>query len=76
MEVFVDTPLEECEQCDPKGLYRKARAGTIRNFTGIDAPYERPEAPDIHLLAGGQRAEALAEQVVARLLVGMGDCGE
>jgi len=66
MEVFVDTPLEECERRDPKGLYRKARAGTIRNFTGIDAPYERPEAPDIHLLGGGQRAEQLDEQVVAR----------
>jgi bifunctional enzyme CysN/CysC len=68
MEVFVDTPLEECEQRDPKGLYRKARAGTIRNFTGIDAPYERPEAPDIHLLSGGARAEQLAEQVTATLL--------
>ncbi|MEO7051767.1 MAG: sulfate adenylyltransferase subunit CysN, partial [Rhodanobacter sp.] len=50
LEVFVDAPLEECERRDPKGLYRKARAGEIRNFTGIDAPYERPEAPDVHLL--------------------------
>jgi bifunctional enzyme CysN/CysC len=49
MEVFVDTPLEECERRDPKGLYQKARAGLIRNFTGIDAPYERPESPDVHL---------------------------
>ena len=71
MEVFVDTPLEECERRDPKGLYRKARAGTIRNFTGIDAPYERPAAPDIHLLSGGQHAEQLAEQVVARVLAGI-----
>ena len=68
MEVFVDAPLEECERRDPKGLYRKARAGAIRNFTGIDAPYERPEAPEIHLLSGGQRAEQLAEQVVTRVL--------
>jgi bifunctional enzyme CysN/CysC len=68
MEVFVDTPLEECERRDPKGLYRKARAGTIRNFTGIDAPYERPESPDVHLLAGGQHAEHLAEQLTERLL--------
>ena len=68
LEVFVDTPLEECEQRDPKGLYRKARAGEIRNFTGIDAPYERPEAPDIHLLGAGQRAEQLAEQLTAQLL--------
>ncbi|MFC5436984.1 sulfate adenylyltransferase subunit CysN [Rhodanobacter umsongensis] len=72
MEVFVDTPLEECERRDPKGLYRRARAGTIRNFTGIDAPYERPEAPDIHLLASGQRAEQLAEQVTARVLASLG----
>ncbi|HWU76757.1 MAG TPA: adenylyl-sulfate kinase [Rhodanobacter sp.] len=68
LEVFVDTPLAECEQRDPKGLYRKARAGEIRNFTGIDAPYERPEAPDIHLLGAGQRAEQLAEQLTTQLL--------
>ncbi len=72
LEVFVDTSLAECEQRDPKGLYRKARAGTIRNFTGIDAPYERPEAPDIHLHTDGQRAEALAEQLVERLLAEQG----
>ncbi len=68
LEVFVDAPLEICEQRDPKGLYQKARAGEIRNFTGIDAPYERPESPDVHLLAGGLRAESLAEQVTDRLL--------
>ncbi len=68
VEVFVDTPLAECERRDPKGLYRKARAGDIRNFTGVDAPYETPEAPDIHLPTSGQQAEALAEQV-AKLLV-------
>jgi bifunctional enzyme CysN/CysC len=67
LEVFVDASLEECERRDTKGLYRKARAGTIRNFTGIDAPYERPEAPDIHLLSDGERAERLAEQVIAQL---------
>jgi len=75
MEVFVDAPLEECERRDPKGLYRKARAGTIRNFTGIDAPYERPEAPDIHLLSSGQRAEQLAEQVTAELLSRLDNSG-
>ncbi len=69
LEVFVDAPLEECERRDPKGLYRKARAGEIRNFTGIDAPYERPETPDVHLLSAGQRAEELAEQLTAQLLV-------
>jgi adenylylsulfate kinase len=47
IEVFVDAPLEVCEQRDVKGLYKKARAGKIKNFTGIDAPFERPETPDI-----------------------------
>ncbi|MFK2878793.1 adenylyl-sulfate kinase [Rhodanobacter hydrolyticus] len=68
VEVFVDTPLAECEQRDPKGLYRKARAGEIRNFTGIDAPYEQPESPEVHLQTAGLRAEQLAEQVTAQLL--------
>jgi bifunctional enzyme CysN/CysC len=49
MEIFVDTDLAECERRDPKGLYRKARAGQLRNFTGIDSAYEPPQAPDIHL---------------------------
>ena len=49
IEVFVDTPLELCEKRDPKGLYVKARAGSIRNFTGIDSPYEPPEQPEIHV---------------------------
>ena len=47
IEVFVDTPLEICEQRDVKGLYKKARAGEVKNFTGIDSPYERPENPDV-----------------------------
>jgi len=68
VEVFVDTPLAECEQRDPKGLYRKARAGEIRNFTGIDAPYEQPESPEVHLQTAGLRAEQLAEQLTAQLL--------
>ena len=67
VEVFVDTPLAECEQRDPKGLYAKARGGQISNFTGIDSPYERPTAPELHLHAEGQRAEQLAEQVLAYL---------
>ena len=75
LEVFVDAPLAVCEQRDPKGLYQKARAGTIRNFTGIDAPYERPEAPDFHLHSEGQRAEALAEQLTAQLLARQGVAG-
>ncbi|MBT2116255.1 adenylyl-sulfate kinase [Dyella sp. LX-66] len=68
VEIFVDTPLEECERRDAKGLYRKARSGEIRNFTGIDSPYELPEAPELHLQAGTMRAEALAQCVVDYLL--------
>lgn len=49
IEVFVDTPLTECERRDPKGLYDKARRGLIKQFTGIDSPYERPPAPHIHV---------------------------
>lgn len=49
LEVFIDTPLEVCEQRDPKGLYKKARAGEIKSFTGIDSAYEAPRQPDIHL---------------------------
>jgi adenylyl-sulfate kinase len=49
VEVFVDAPLEVCEQRDPKGLYKKARAGLIQEFTGVSAPYEAPENPELHL---------------------------
>ena len=52
LEVFVDTPLEVCEARDPKGLYKKARAGEIKNFTGISDPYEAPQNPEIHLAGG------------------------
>jgi adenylylsulfate kinase len=64
IEVFVDTPLEICEQRDPKGLYKKARAGEIKNFTGIDDPYEAPESPELTLLAGEATPDALAREVV------------
>jgi bifunctional enzyme CysN/CysC len=67
-EVFVDTPLAVAEQRDIKGLYAKARAGSIRNFTGIDSPYEVPENPDDRLDTTTHSAEALAEQLVKRLL--------
>lgn len=67
VEVFVDAPLEVCESRDPKGLYKKARAGEIKHFTGIDDPYEPPEAPEIHLDAGTRGAEELAAQVLAQL---------
>jgi adenylylsulfate kinase len=49
VEIFVDAPLEVCEQRDVKGLYQKARAGEVKNFTGIDSPYEAPENPDVHV---------------------------
>lgn len=68
VEVFVDAPLSVCEQRDPKGLYKKARAGEIRDFTGIDAPYEAPVDPEVRLNSGGDiSAEALAEQVITLL---------
>ncbi|MFK2904186.1 sulfate adenylyltransferase subunit CysN [Dyella ginsengisoli] len=67
-EVFVDTPLAVCEARDVKGLYAKARAGGIRNFTGIDSPYEVPESPELHLRGGDQSPEQLAEQVIEELL--------
>jgi len=73
IEVHVDTPLAVAEQRDVKGLYAKARAGQIRHFTGIDSPYEAPQAPDIHLRTAQASAEALCAQVVDQLLRGMAD---
>jgi adenylylsulfate kinase len=66
IEVFVDTPLEICEQRDPKGLYAKARAGELKGFTGIDAPYEPPSNPEVHL-DGSAPVEQLAKQVIKYL---------
>ncbi|MBO8085862.1 MAG: sulfate adenylyltransferase subunit CysN [Marichromatium sp.] len=67
LEVFVDADLDTCEARDPKGLYKKARAGEIPNFTGIGSPYEPPEAPELRLDANGSDPETLAEQVVELL---------
>ncbi|PLX84439.1 MAG: adenylyl-sulfate kinase [Desulfuromonas sp.] len=67
VEVFVNTPLEVCEERDPKGLYKKARAGQLKNFTGIDSDYEAPENPEIILDAGEKTAEELAEEIVREL---------
>jgi bifunctional enzyme CysN/CysC len=67
LEVFVDTPVDECRRRDPKGLYKRADAGQIRNFTGVDAPYEEPLAPEIRLPTVEASAEALAERVVEEL---------
>ncbi|KFA33963.1 sulfate adenylyltransferase subunit CysN [Xanthomonas vasicola] len=64
VEVFVDVPLAVAEARDVKGLYRKARAGQIPNFTGIDSPYEAPETPQIHLHADGENVEVLARHVL------------
>ncbi len=68
IEVFVDTPLEVCEARDPKGLYKKARAGELKGFTGIDDPYEAPQAPELTLLAGEKSPEALAAEVIDYLV--------
>ena len=64
IEVFVDTPIEECRRRDPKALYAKADAGLIKNFTGVDAPYEAPERPEVWLKTLSGFVEALAERVV------------
>ena len=68
VEIFVDTPIEECIARDPKGLYRRALAGEIKNFTGVDQAYVVPENPELRLLAGSKDAETLAHDVVEALL--------
>jgi bifunctional enzyme CysN/CysC len=67
-EIFVDTPLAEAEKRDSKGLYAKARAGELKNFTGIDSPYEPPEAPEIHIDTTAISAEQAADLIVERLI--------
>lgn len=71
VEVFVNTPIEVCEARDPKGLYKKARAGEIKGFTGIDDPYEAPERPEIDL----KTAEGSVSDSVSRLIGWLGDAG-
>jgi bifunctional enzyme CysN/CysC len=68
VEVFVDTPLEICEQRDPKGLYKKARAGELKNFTGIDSDYEPPENAEVILKSGELDADTLADELVEYLV--------
>ncbi|WP_413283496.1 adenylyl-sulfate kinase [Vibrio sp. MA40-2] len=68
LEVFIDTPIEICEQRDPKGLYKKARAGEIKNFTGIDSTYEAPLNAEIHLETAGRSVEECANQIAAQLV--------
>lgn len=68
LEVFIDTPLEVCESRDPKGLYKKARAGEIKGFTGIDDPYEPPSTPEVHVRTSQQSVQASAGQLVEALM--------
>jgi adenylylsulfate kinase len=68
IEVFMDTSLAICEERDPKGLYKKARAGEIKHFTGIDDPYEAPEAPELVLQGGTETPEQLAHRVIDYLI--------
>jgi adenylylsulfate kinase-like enzyme len=79
IEVFVDTPLEECIRRDPKGLYARAKAGLIKNFTGIDSPYEAPENPDLRLDTLQESLAQSAARVVAllqeRQILGWGGAG-
>ena len=63
VEVYVDTPLKICELRDPKGLYKKARAGILKNFTGIDSPYEVPENPEIILKSAEKSPEELVKEI-------------
>ena len=68
LEVYVDTPLALCEARDPKGLYAKARAGEIAEFTGVSAPYEPPLTPDLHIRPEDGTAEEVAQRIVSTLL--------
>jgi bifunctional enzyme CysN/CysC len=67
IEVYIDTPLEECERRDPKGLYKRARAGEIRGMTGVDSPYEPPTQPEIHVKTMENTPEESAMLIVAWL---------
>ena len=68
IEVFVDCSIEVCEQRDPKGMYKKARAGTIRDFTGISAPYEAPDKPEIHLRTDQMSVENCVQGIMKYLI--------
>jgi adenylylsulfate kinase len=68
VEVYVNTSFEECERRDVKGLYKKARAGEIKNFTGLDAPFEAPDRPDVDVPTAGRSVEECADQVLAAIM--------
>ena len=67
-EIYVDTPIEECMKRDPKGLYKKAQAGEIKNFTGMDSPYEEPETAEIHLRTMNESPDRMADQIIGFLV--------
>ncbi len=67
IEIFIDTKLEVAEARDTKGLYAKARAGELTNFTGIDSPYEAPETPDIWIDTNSMTAAGAADEIIAAL---------
>ena len=68
LEVFIDTPLAVAEERDPKGLYKKVRRGELKNFTGIDSPFEVPETPDIHISTLSLSAEEAVDKIIAELV--------
>jgi bifunctional enzyme CysN/CysC len=68
IEIYIDTPLADAERRDVKGLYKKARAGHLRNFTGVDSPYEAPENPEIRIDTTQVTPEAAADRIIERLL--------
>jgi bifunctional enzyme CysN/CysC len=67
IEVFVDAPLEECERRDPKGLYARARRGEVKNFTGLDSPYERPESPEVRVATMDSTPEEGVRRILDRI---------
>ena len=68
LEVFIDSALETCENRDPKGMYKKARSGEIKNFTGIDSPYEPPENPEIHVINNSITLDEASNQIINYLI--------
>ena len=68
LEVFIDSSLETCENRDPKGMYKKARNGEIKNFTGIDSPYEPPENPEIHIVNNSITLDEASNQIINYLI--------
>ena len=68
VEVFIDTPLSVAEDRDVKGLYAKARSGKLKNFTGVDSPYETPENPDIHIKTVNQTIDESVDEIVKKIM--------